>query len=152
MSKVYHVLMTNKPRQIGTAAETAVVRHLARNGWPFAERRALHGNQDRGDITGTPSLCWEVKAGRAAHGASDGQVETWLSELDAVRERVHADVGILVVARSGYGPLRAEHWWAISRSWQLRIQGPTITVRTTLGEMCDHLRHRGYGNRLEGDS
>lgn len=152
MSNVYPGAMTNKPRQIGTAAETAVTRYLVANGWPFAERRALHGNQDRGDITGTPSLCWEIKAGKAAHSASDGQVQEWLGELDAVRDRVHADVGVLVLSRSGYGASRAGHWWAISRSWQLRIQGPTITVRTTLAEMCDHLRHRGYGNRLETDS
>ena len=55
--------MTNRPKAIGTAAETAVVRYLAAHGFPNAERRALHGATDLGDITGTPSLCWEVKGG-----------------------------------------------------------------------------------------
>lgn len=49
--------MTNRPKAIGTAAETAVVRYLAAHGFPAAERRALHGATDLGDITGTPGLC-----------------------------------------------------------------------------------------------
>ena len=38
--------MTNRPKAIGTAAETAVVRYLAAHGFPAAERRALHGARD----------------------------------------------------------------------------------------------------------
>ena len=49
--------MTNRPKAIGTAAETAVVRYLAAHGFPAAERRALHGATDLGDITGTPRSC-----------------------------------------------------------------------------------------------
>src|SRR5690606_4660297 len=52
-----------KPRDTGTRAETAVVRYRRDHGWPHAERRALRGNQDAGDITGTPGVCWSVKAG-----------------------------------------------------------------------------------------
>ena len=37
--------MSRRPRDIGTAAETAVVRHLQANGFPLAERRALHGTK-----------------------------------------------------------------------------------------------------------
>lgn len=55
--------MNNSPKAIGTAAETAVVRYLAAHGFPAAERRALHGATDLGDITGTPSLCWETERG-----------------------------------------------------------------------------------------
>ena len=51
--------MTNRPKAIGTAAETAVVRYLAAHGFPAAERRALHGATDLGDITGTPQIVWE---------------------------------------------------------------------------------------------
>lgn len=40
--------MTNRPKAIGTAAETAVVRYLAAHGFPAAERRALHGATDHG--------------------------------------------------------------------------------------------------------
>ena len=57
--------MVNKPKQIGTRAETAVARYLAANGFPHAERRTLRGREDAGDITGTPGVCWEVKGGEA---------------------------------------------------------------------------------------
>ena len=36
----------------GTAWETAIVRFLKDRGWPNAERRALGGANDRGDIAG----------------------------------------------------------------------------------------------------
>ncbi len=41
----------SKSKQKGTAAETAVVKYLKANGFPKAERRALQGNLDKGDIS-----------------------------------------------------------------------------------------------------
>ncbi len=102
-----------RPKDIGTRFETSVVTYLRANGWPSAERRALAGAYDLGDITGTPALVWECKGGKAAAMASDGQVDLWLAETE--RERVHAgaDLGILVMDRSGYGPARVGYAWAI---------------------------------------
>ena len=99
-----------RPKDIGTAAETAVVRWLQANGWPHAERRALRGNQDAGDITGTPCICWEVKAGQAAIGASDGQINAWLIETANQRVAARADYGILIQRRKGKSS--AGDWWA----------------------------------------
>ena len=48
-------------RSTGTWAETAVARFLQANGYPHAERRALAGQADRGDIAGIPGLVIEVK-------------------------------------------------------------------------------------------
>lgn len=45
----------------GTAAERAVVEYLRSRGWPYAERRALNGARDRGDVAGVPSTVIEVK-------------------------------------------------------------------------------------------
>lgn len=53
----------SKSRSTGTAAETAVVRYL-QNWWPAAERRALSGNKDRGDVAGIRNLVVEVKAAK----------------------------------------------------------------------------------------
>lgn len=53
----------SKSRSTGTAAETAVVRYL-QQWWPTAERRALSGNKDRGDVAGIPSVCIEIKAAK----------------------------------------------------------------------------------------
>jgi hypothetical protein len=45
----------------GTAFETDVVNYLRANGHPFAERRALKGARDCGDVTGVPGVVIEIK-------------------------------------------------------------------------------------------
>ncbi|HET6915127.1 MAG TPA: hypothetical protein VFH56_03465, partial [Acidimicrobiales bacterium] len=103
----------SRQKVTGTSAETAVVRFLQKNGWPSAERRALTGSVDKGDITGTPSICWEVKAGAAAMNASDGQVSKWLEETETERQNAFAAIGILVMKRRGISGNRAGEWWAV---------------------------------------
>lgn len=109
----------NKPKKIGTAAESAVTRFLQANGFPHAERRALRGTQDAGDITGIPGLCIEVKGGDAARIASDGQIEIWLADTERERAAAGADIGVLVLQRRGVGPANAGRWWAIVQQWPL---------------------------------
>ena len=102
--------MTRRPRAIGTAAETAVVRHLQASGFPLAERRALHGAADLGDITGTPGLVWEVKGGEAAKTASDGQIAAWLDETARERANAGGEHGFLIVQRARKN---VRDWWAV---------------------------------------
>lgn len=45
----------------GTRFESAIVAYLTEHGFPHAERRALSGTQDRGDIAGIPSWVLEAK-------------------------------------------------------------------------------------------
>ena len=97
----------SRSRGIGTTAETAVVRYLRTRGFDHAERRALTGAHDQGDITGTPGLCWEIKSGRAAETASDGLIQDWIDETESERLNARADIGILVTKRPGYGPCTA---------------------------------------------
>ncbi len=145
--------MTNRPKQIGTAAETAVVRYLQLHGFAHAERRALRGTVDAGDIAGTPGVCWEVKGGEAAKSASDKQVESWLSDTDIETIHADADLGILVMQRAGYGPTRCGSWWAVMR-WQYMVpstqRGPMadMPIRLTLETACTFLRMNGYGDPL----
>lgn len=146
-----------RPRDIGTATETAVVRYLTANGWPHAERRSLRGTADAGDITGTPGICWEVKGGQAARQASDLQIDRWMQELDTERVNAGAEIGILVVQRAGIGPANAGRWWAViplSTVALLRcgIQPPPnrlvaadAPVRMHLAEAVTLLRSAGYG-------
>jgi hypothetical protein len=139
--------MTARPKDIGTAAETAVVRALRQLGFPHAERRALTGSLDQGDITGTPGIVWEVKGGNAAKTASDGQVEKWLDETETELDNAGARHGILVLARPGIGAANAHRWWAITREYV----GPsdlTVVFRTTLADACLRLRSWGYGEPL----
>ena len=51
----------SKARDKGTAAETAVVRHLRNHGFTQAERAPLWGAHDRGDIYGIPGWVLQVK-------------------------------------------------------------------------------------------
>jgi len=101
-----------RPRDIGTAAETAVVRYLRDHGFAQAERRALRGQLDAGDITGTPDT-WEIKGGKTAKTASDGQVAQWLEDTERERINGRGRYGILVLQRAGYGPLRCGYWWIV---------------------------------------
>lgn len=132
-----------RPKDIGTAAESAVVKALRQHGFPHAERRALTGSLDQGDVTGCPGLVFEVKGGNAAKTASDGQVEKWLDETEVERVNAGADFGILVLARAGIGPANAARWWAVERHPETRI-----VWRTTLEQKCKVLRLLGYGEPL----
>lgn len=94
----------SRSKQKGTAAETAVVRALHSLGFPYAERRALRGGKDLGDVTGTPGLIWEVKDARTWCGPE------WLRETETERVNANADFGILVVKVPGIGAPNAGLW------------------------------------------
>lgn len=87
----------SKQRQKGTSFETAVVNWLKTNGFPYAERRALHGTNDKGDITGTGPLVWECKNHKSL------SLSEWIIETEEERQNADADYGILVAKRRGYG-------------------------------------------------
>lgn len=143
--------MKRRPKDIGTDAERAVVRYLKANGWPHAERRALRGNDDAGDITGTPGLCWEVKSRNRQ--VTDTEIADWLAETDDERVNAGADLGVLVVRRP-YANVRA--WWAIvPLGVAAYLNGPFNAiehdgppVRVLLADVVDLLRAAGYGDPL----
>lgn len=97
----------SRARQKGTSAETALVKYLRDNGFPHAERRALHGTADKGDVTGTPGVAWEVKN----HKSYD--ISGWLKETEVERVNALAEYGILVVKPNRIGLDSVNQWWAI---------------------------------------
>jgi len=111
----------SKNRQKGTAFETQVVEALKANGFPYAERRALHGTADKGDITGTGPLVWECK------NHKELKLSEWLTETEQERLNAVADHGILVVKRRGKGD--ALKSYAVME----------------LGQLINLLREAGYG-------
>lgn len=146
----------NRPKAIGTACESAVVKFLRANGFTQAERRALTGSHDQGDITGTPGIAWEVKGGNAAKTAGDGLVADWLAQTETERLNASADIGVLVMARAGYGPDRAGRWWAViplfviaSPADGLADRWPAPAARLHLADVAELLRAAGYGQPLE---
>jgi hypothetical protein len=89
--------VSTKSKATGTAAETAVVRYL-QSWWPAAERRALSGSKDKGDIAGIPGTVIEVKA------AARLELAAWRRETWAEMEHAGASTCVLVVKRS-YKPV-----------------------------------------------
>jgi hypothetical protein len=147
--------IVNRPRNIGTAAETAVVKVL-RPYWPSADRSPLRGSRDQGDIRGTGDFIWEVKGGSAAKGTASigetaaGLITEWLRQTEV--ERGHAGVrfGILVTTRRGVGATNACRWWGwLSVAALADITGaPGHTnpapVRLELGALLDLLADQGF--------
>jgi hypothetical protein len=104
--------MVNKPKRAGTAAESAVAAFLVENGWPYAERRSLQGALDKGDITGTPGVCWEVKSTSGDHGAIN--YSGYLRELAVEKVNAKADFGVVVVKPRGRGKRTVDQWVAVT--------------------------------------
>jgi hypothetical protein len=100
--------MVNKSKSKGTIAENLVVGYLCENGWPHAERRALAGILDRGDVAGCPGLAIEVKWGNETL-----KIASWLAETGIERLNANADHGILVVKPFGLGMKNAGSFYAI---------------------------------------
>lgn len=98
----------SRPRAMGTMAESAVVAYLRGNGFLQAERRALHGSLDKGDVTGTPGLCWEVKY---ANGGI--RMAAWVAQTEVERLNSGADFGILVIKPRGLGARSTAKWYAV---------------------------------------
>lgn len=107
-------------KQRGTTFETLVVRFLQTVGFPYAERRALHGNLDKGDVTGCGPLVFECKA------AKRHELSGWLAETEAERVNANADYGILVIKRQGHNT--GSEQYAVMR----------------FGEMARLLKQAGY--------
>lgn len=102
----------NIPRTKGTWAEGQVAAYLCDHGWPYAERRALAGITDKGDITGTPGIAWEVKY---ANGGI--HMGPWIAELRAERVNARADHGVLVIKAKGQGAANVNRWLAVMVNW-----------------------------------
>ena len=114
----------SKTKAKGTAAETAVVKYLTGAGFPNAERRALSGANDLGDITGIPCLVMEVKAQQSY------AIPKWMDETKVETANARADFGLLIIKPNGVGLGNVKDWWAV------------LSVSAAI----DLLRLAGYGD------
>jgi hypothetical protein len=95
-----------KSKRKGTAGESAVVSFLRTVGFPYAERLALQGSKDRGDITGIPGVVIECKA-------SDAYLwSTWLNEARVEKENANATHAFVASKPRGVGSTRTGDWFA----------------------------------------
>jgi hypothetical protein len=139
--------MTNRPKQIGTRGETAVVRALRNLGFPGAERRALAGAFDLGDINVCPGVIAEVKWGKHAKTASLGDTAYWWQQTERERMNAHAAIGLLIIQRNGYGDERADKsrcFMDLGALWGRDHQ----VVELVLDQATEILRNEGWGDPL----
>jgi Holliday junction resolvase len=101
--------VSTKAKAKGTTAEREVVRYL-QNWWPAAERRALSGNKDRGDVAGIADLVVEVKA------AAQQRLTEWWRETLVEMQNAEAARCLLVVKRP-YKPVA--QWDAYLPAYQI---------------------------------
>jgi hypothetical protein len=89
--------MANPSKKKGTWWESKIVGALQRAGWPHAERRALSGAQDKGDIIFAPGWVVEAKnVDKLAFGP-------WLKEAHVEAFNVGPQVeGVVWAKRRGF--------------------------------------------------
>ncbi len=97
--------MTNPSKQRGTAFETAVCDYLRTHGHPNAERKAMQGANDCGDITGITNWTFELKAERRldlAGALAEAQLErtnagtAWCAAIIKRRQKNIADAYVVM--------------------------------------------------------
>jgi hypothetical protein len=155
--------MTNRPKDIGTRGETAVVRAAQTRGFPNADRITLGGRHgDRSDVRLTIGLTAgvviQVKAGTLGKNASEQQITTWLEQTEKQRLAAGAALAFLVTQRSGVGHTNAHRWWAHMRLTDLAhlIDPGARTpdhladrpVRMVFDAALELLRVNGWGDPL----
>lgn len=154
---------TNRAR--GIQAERDLARYLRAHGWPDAERTIATGMRtrdraraDRGDITGTPGLVWQVK-----YHTRDLIGATLVKALYATAEQTvaaGADYGFLIQRRDGKAD--PGMWWAHLPLGDLttlamrdteRIPDHAalmVPTRLALCHVVDLLHAAGYATNLQG--
>jgi len=85
----------SRNRATGTAWETAICEFLRSKGWIWAERRALGGSNDRGDIAGIPGVVISAKAVR------EWRLDEWLREVAKQKANDGAAYGFVWLKRRG---------------------------------------------------
>jgi len=93
--------MANRPKQLGTLLETAIVGWLIQNGWPFAHRRTQKGSPDEGDVCLSERIPFTIEAKNSRKTTERAAIGTWLKELESEVTNVGDDAGAVVHKRRG---------------------------------------------------
>lgn len=116
-----------RPKDIGTAAESAARNWLQSNGWPECDRQPLRGNRDQGDLVvcRSPLIIAEVKAGAMAEKASDALIREWIKQTETEAVHAGAELGVLIVRRFRR-PVAQWDAWLRANDWALLLTGDSI--------------------------
>lgn len=130
--EVREVAVANPSKGKGTAAERATATALQRLMFPDADRRTQGGRYDKGDLLGTPGICFEVK------DAKVWKVPEWMRQTEVERRNAKADFGILVIKMPRVGYPNAHNWLTVmdsSDALRLRTMAGWQGTRKLLGHM-----------------
>lgn len=94
----------SKSKQKGTRAENHVVAYLKED-FPYVERRALAGVNDKGDVAGIPGVVIEIK------DHAKITLSEWLKELEQEMDNADADTGVVIAKKRG--TLDVGDWYAV---------------------------------------
>ena len=146
--------MTNKPKRIGTAAESKGVKFLHSIGYDptTALRKTLSGASDVGDVWchhASGTIVIEVKGGDAANSASHNQIRTWLAE--AVREARNSRIDarltpVLVTQTRGIGSAggwKAWMWASDLLGFKPESNGVDYPIQMRLADLMTEFEPRG---------
>jgi len=95
----------SKAKQKGTKAETDVVMWLKAEGWVHAERRALSGNLDKGDINMGAPVVIEVKDHKTI------TLSEWMKELKVEMGNANVTMGAVIAKKRG--TMQVGDWYAV---------------------------------------
>ncbi len=87
--------MSNPAKAKGTFWETRIVEWLNHIGFIHAERRALQGANDKGDIAGLPGVVIEAKNHKTI------LLSSWMKELQVEVDNANAHLGLLCIKKKG---------------------------------------------------
>jgi predicted lipoprotein len=90
--------MSNPSKRKGTTWESAVVDYLRSHGQPHAERRALTGSADKGDVSDIPGVMIECKNEKTV------TLGAYADEVKVETANAGASIGVAVVKRRNRGP------------------------------------------------
>jgi len=93
--------MSTPSKRKGVSWESRIVDYLRSVNWPHAERRALHGVNDKGDITGLPTA---VPVVIEAKNAARVELAAWVDEANREAANVGPTaLGVVWAHRKGKG-------------------------------------------------
>lgn len=93
--------MTNRPKNMGTAHETAVVSWLKDHGWPWARRRTQKGGKDEGDVCLSERIPFTIEAKTSRRTTERVAIGTWMKELEDEVKNSGDVAGAVIFKRRG---------------------------------------------------
>ena len=115
----------NRPKIKGTSWESAIVGYLRGRGARHAERRALNGTTDRGDIAGVIGVVMEAK------NAREHKLAVWVNEMRVEVVNDGARVGAVWIKRVGKASPRDGYVVLTGADWvTLLIEAGYIPTQT----------------------